>query len=221
MPNAIKTFFASHTFCVWNQEPMKKYFQNHCNYEMKSNFISIEGLLQSQGCHIAGYLRTATETPEELEEMIQLICSSQSILSFSAKEGELSDTLVAMAEMSASATNMLAHVLMAAVQMLHPTLQHFSNWVCIQLEYLQLQMKIDPPSLLILESQPNVTRYGNLINKVKMPEFHDHKALEIGQAIMKGRKSNREQFLLGTESELFCDYMSAINSELNEQEVYT
>ncbi|MCP4064539.1 MAG: hypothetical protein GY740_14985 [Gammaproteobacteria bacterium] len=215
LPAAFQLFFTNNIFFVWNRSRMQKYFKDHFDFEIKGNFISIEGLLQLQNIHIGNFLRTVATSDTELEEMVQLITGSQNLASFSGVRSKLYNELSNIADTTALSANMVVHLLLAVVQLMTPTTETCSDLICNQIEQLILQMKVDPTSLLIVQSQPNMKKYKKLLSKAKMPAFHEDKMKEIAQLIMMGRKSNREQFLLGTVSDMVCDYMLSVNEELN------
>ncbi|MCP4118571.1 MAG: hypothetical protein GY737_24870, partial [Desulfobacteraceae bacterium] len=79
LPDALRTFFDDHTFFVWNRQKIGNYFLEEMGYNIGPNFVSIDGLLQVADIHIGCILRTIANSDIELEEMMQLVCSSQTL----------------------------------------------------------------------------------------------------------------------------------------------
>ncbi len=218
LPEAFELFLSSNTFFVWNRERLAEYFEQYLGYEMKSNFISIEGLLQLANIHLGCIMRAASVDEAETEEIVQLICARPTMYCMCTDEMRPEAALKRLAEMTAIGANMLAHVLMVVVQIYAPNRNAptTSKWVRQQIDLLQCQMKIDPNTLLFEESICEDESQFDLGKRLQLPDLMKHAPKVIAIQIMKGRKSNREQVLLGSGSDEYCDYMYIINKMLSE-----
>ncbi|MCP4065702.1 MAG: hypothetical protein GY740_20985, partial [Gammaproteobacteria bacterium] len=215
LPEALTTFFNDHTFFVWNRQKMEKYFLEEMGYTIGPNFVSIDGLLQVADIHIGCILRTVANSDMELEEMVQLVCSAQTLHATVADNMTLLKAMMQMAAMTATAANLLVHVLYTVVQVYTPAADSCSKWIRQQWDLLQLQLKIDPVSLLQLEAKRDDDDWNQLALDMTIPDDITAQADQIAKLIMDGRKSNREQYFLGSGAEETFDYMTTVNRLLN------
>ncbi|MCP4055558.1 MAG: hypothetical protein GY739_21465, partial [Mesoflavibacter sp.] len=215
LPDAYKEFFDGNNFFVWNREKVGRYLEQNCNYTIGANFISVEGLLQQMNLHIACILRTNTNSDDEWTERVQLVCSQQDIQAAHSVKDDLVKSIELIAEMTATGANLLTHVLFVIAQLFTPKETQASPYVRTQMAMLQLQMKVDPLSLLLEESHDHDVNTATLAKEAEFPLTLFGITDQIAREIMNGRKANREQYFLGSAANETFDMMTAIIQVLN------